>query len=61
MVVQGINDVVLFTVSGAGSVVSGYMYGMLGWSSLLVLTILMVCNLRMFLSDDFTIPCNIFI
>lgn len=39
---QGVNDVILFTVSGAGSMVSGYLYAELGWTMLLLLTVVMV-------------------
>jgi hypothetical protein len=40
--------VILFSVAGAGSMVSGYLYAELGWTTLLMFTVIMVRYLTHF-------------
>ena len=40
--VQGVNDVVIFTVAGAGSFFSGYVYERAGWRVLVLLLLLLL-------------------
>ncbi|RYG67970.1 hypothetical protein EON64_06255 [archaeon] len=48
---QAINDFVLFSIAGAGSLISGFMYATLGWLVLIyVVSVLMVIYLLMFVT-----------
>jgi MFS family permease len=49
--IQAVNDLILFTVAGTGSIVSGVIYGEWGWSSLVyVVSTMMVFNLVLLLA-----------
>jgi len=49
--IQAVNDLILFTVAGAGSIISGVVYGEWGWSALVyVVSVMMVFNLVLLLA-----------
>ena len=48
---QGVNDVILFSVAGMGSMASGYLFAELGWKMLLLAIVGMVRMRRITTSD----------